>query len=91
MIKLEDQLKNLPEEFTYIMEEIKDKNFDNILSYILEQYEIDKQFNELEDNFKADFTTFLKQLYLFGFYSGVSFTISPYDYVKDLNDKMEES
>lgn len=89
MLKLEEQLKNLPEEFTLVMEEIKDKNFDSALSYILEKFNVSKQLEELDEETKNDFILFLKQLYIFGFYSGVSFSISPYDYVKELYKEKE--
>lgn len=84
MLKLEEQLKQFPEEFTLIMEEIKDKNFEPSLTYILEKFNVSKQLEELDEETKNDFILFLKQLYIFGFYSGVSFSINPYDYVKDI-------
>lgn len=90
MLKLEDQLRQLPEEFTLIMEQIKDKKFDRILFFILNKFEIFDQFNDLNEEYKKDLVEFFKLLYIFGFYTGLSFGLSPYDYVKDLIDEEEK-
>ena len=81
MNNLGEKLKELPPEFTMAIEEAKDKNFESSLQYILNKLDIVDGFNELDDETKSDFIEFLKLIYMFGFYSGVDFTLQPYDFL----------
>ena len=81
MNNLGEKLKELPPEFTMAIEEAKDKNFESSLQYILNKLDIVDSFNELDDETKSDFIEFLKLMYMFGFYSGVDFTLQPYDFL----------
>lgn len=90
MLKLADQLKKFPEQFTLIVEEIKDKKFESALTYIMQEYDLIESFNDLDEKSKEDFFIFLKRIYIFGFYSGLSFGLNPYEYARDIYDIEDE-
>ena len=76
---LEEQLKEFPEEFTLALERAKELQFPKVVNYGVEV------FNSL--------VLFLRQIYNFGFYAGVSFTLDPESYIKNYSEdnKNEET
>ena len=90
---LEEQLKEFPEEFTISLERAKELQFPKVINYGIEIFNIK---NDVEKMSKDDFNAlilFLRQIYNFGFYAGVSFTLDPETYIKTYgeNDKNEET
>lgn len=89
---LEEQLKEFPEEFTLAMEKAKELQFSDVVNYALEVFDLKNDVTNMsEDDFKS-LVIFLRQVYNFGFYGGVSFTLDPESFIKtNLPDNKEEA
>lgn len=89
---LEEQLKEFPEEFTLAMEKAKELQFGDVVNYALEVFDLkDDVKNMSEDDFSS-LVIFLRQVYNFGFYGGVSFTLDPESFIKtNLHNNKEEA
>lgn len=85
---LEEQLKDLPEEFTMALEYAKDLQLTKVIDFALKTYEVKDDFDKLDDETKTIIVLFMKHIYNYGFYGGVSFAIDPDTYIED-NDIKE--
>lgn len=87
MIKLEDNLKRFPSEFALVMEEAKEKQLVKVISFALKEFELQDDVKSMTDQDQSSLARFLRQIYEFGFYSGVNFTLDPEEFMKDDNNK----
>ena len=92
-MKLEDKLKEFPDEFTLIMERAKELQFPNIVDWGLKIFGVEDDAKQMSDKEFKSFILFLRQIYNFGFYAGVNFTLDPEDYIKTytIEDNKEET
>jgi len=90
-MKLEEQLKEFPEEFTLAMEKAKELQFGNVVDYAIEVFDLKNDIDSMTDDDFRSLVIFLRQIYNFGFYGGVSFTLDPESFIKQNlpNDKEE--
>lgn len=87
MIKLEDNLKRFPSEFALVMEEAKEKQLVKVISFALKEFELQDDVKSMTDQDQSSLARFLRQIYEFGFYSGVNFTLDPEEFMKDDDNK----
>lgn len=73
---LEDQLKQLPPEFTVEMENQKKERWIDVYNYIIDYFDIGKDIAELNEQ-GFDFVDFLKKIHDMGFYGGINFALDP--------------
>ena len=85
MIALTEQLKQYPE-FAKAMQVAKDKNIDSAIKFILNRYRLQEEWNSMKYEEQEKFMDFLKDVYSFGFYDGVSFTLNPDKYLEDIKN-----
>ena len=90
---LEEQLKEFPEEFTLALERAKELQFPKVVNYGVEVFNIKDDVEKMSDEDFNSLVLFLRQIYNFGFYAGVSFTLDPESYIKNYSedDKNEET
>lgn len=87
MIKLEENLKRFPEEFALVMEEAKEKQLVKVISFVLKEFELQNDVKSMTEQDQSSLAKFLRQIYEFGFYSGVNFTLDPEEFMKDDDNK----
>ncbi len=76
MKKLEDQLKELPNEFILEMEHQKTERWLDVYNFILDHFNCRKEIAEAE-NENFDLHNFFKTIHDMGFYGGVNFALDP--------------
>lgn len=76
MINLEDQLKNVPNEFIMEMEHQKDDRWNDVYEFILDYFDCRKDIEAAEKE-GFDLKHFFKTIHDMGFYGGVNFALDP--------------
>ncbi len=76
MKNIEEQLKQLPEEFVVEMEQQKKDRWVDVYNFIISCFDIEKDIEELEES-GIPMKDFLKKIHDFGFYGGVNFALDP--------------
>lgn len=88
-MKLDDQLKQYPEEFTLALEYAKNLQCESVIAAVLKKYGIIDEFDNMDKENKVTMAMFLRNIFIYGFYSGVNFTLDPEEFIKS-NEKKEE-
>ena len=93
MISLYEQLKQYPEGFAKAMQLAKDKNMKSSIDFILNQYKLHDEWEKMKYEDQESLIDLLGDIYSFGFFGGVSFSLDPDKYLeeenKDDKNKME--
>lgn len=76
MKNIEDQLKELPEEFVIEMEQQKKDRWADVYSFLIKYFDIQKEIDEVEEE-GFPLTDFFKKIHDMGFYGGVNFALDP--------------
>jgi len=76
MKNIEDQLKELPEEFIIEMEQQKNDRWLDVYNFIVKYFNIEKEIKEVEDE-GFPLKDFFRKIHDFGFYGGVNFALDP--------------
>ena len=76
MKNIEDQLKELPEEFIIEMEQQKNDRWIDVYNFIVKYFNIQKEIKEVEDE-GFPLKDFFRKIHDFGFYGGVNFALDP--------------
>lgn len=74
---LNDQLKELPDEFKLAMEEYREIHFLDVLKLINLAIGKENDFDLLSEEEKSKLIAIFSILHNYGFYAGVSFTLDP--------------
>lgn len=85
MINLEDQLKELPEEFIDEMEYQKSQRWEDVFMYLTSEFNCINDIKKMHEE-GTPIIKFLRSFYDMGFYSGVNFTLDPQEKYKTEED-----
>ena len=76
MRNIEEQLKELPEEFVVEMEQQKKDRWVDVYNFIIKYFDIQDEIDEVEaEGFPLK--DFFKKIHDMGFYGGVNFALDP--------------
>ena len=76
MKNLNDQLKELPEEFVVEMEQQKKDRWQDVYHFLIKYFDIQNEIDEVEaEGFPL--TDFFKKIHDMGFYGGINFALDP--------------
>ena len=76
MKNLNDQLKELPEEFVVEMEQQKNDRWHDVYNFIIKKFNCEYEIEEIESQ-GFNFENFLKCFHDMGFYGGINFALDP--------------
>lgn len=76
MKTLNEQLKELPEEFVIEMEQQKKDRWEDVYKFIVKYFNIQSEIDEVE-NEGFPLKDFFKKIHDFGFYGGINFALDP--------------
>ena len=76
MININEQLKQLPPEFTVEMEKQKKDRWEDVFTYLVKYFKIEEDIKKTEaEGFPL--IDFFKKIHDMGFYGGVNFALDP--------------
>ena len=76
MININEQLKQLPPEFTVEMEKQKNDRWEDVFNYLIEYFDIKEDIQKTEaEGFPL--IDFFRKIHDMGFYGGVNFALDP--------------
>lgn len=72
-----EQLEELPPEFTLFMEEYREDHFKDLIKYVINVFELEKEFKNMTTEEQNKTIELFKVFHNFGFYGGVAYTLDP--------------
>jgi len=76
MKTLNEQLKELPEEFVVEMEQQKKDRWIDVYNYLIKYFDIQEEIDEVESE-GFPLKDFFKKIHDMGFYGGINFALDP--------------